>query len=294
MIYFYNLYKCMNKELFNNKNIEEVAIGNHVSSYFYLLGFAFAKYENFVYKECKKEIYKNLFIKDFPDYINIEEHKDIYEKLKNNNIFYYFFYNYSPYSLWNINDDKCIIYWNIMKPLIQKILNDAFIKNNLNKEIKYPIIHFRCSDSPFDKSYEFSKYSFFKDALENIKNTTNLLNDNKKIIILFNNKHRSKNKEMNACNIYANDLINYINSLGYEAILESGTLTEDFVKMFYAPAVITTTSSYSFMSGYFGYGKFIVSRDCDKEFCYRKYALKHFNVKDYYNTDEVIKKLREY
>ena len=71
--------------------------------------------------------------------------------------------------------------------------------------------------------------------------------------------------------------------------------------MFYAPAVISTISSFSFMSGYFGNGIYIQPSmmQNDNESCldcnnpYKGYNIPHNKVSEYHNVDEVYKLLIE-
>ena len=52
-----------------------------------------------------------------------------------------------------------------MKDLIHKILDETLIKSNLKKQIDYPVIHFRCADTPFARhsKYHFQKYIMIKE-----------------------------------------------------------------------------------------------------------------------------------
>ena len=159
-----------------------------------------------------------------------------------------------------------------------------------------PIIHFRCADTPFIKSgwYHIQKYSFFNDALNEIEKQIGKINN---ITILSCTDHLSNEENKQACNKYV-ELIK-INLSKYNPEVKCNTNVDDFVSMFYAPAVISTTSSFSFMSGYFGNGIFIEPKlmDVNEEKCidcvnpYKGYNIPHDKVEDYHNVDEVYKLL---
>ena len=93
-------------------------------------------------------------------------------------------------------------------------------------------------------------------------------------------------------------------SIGYEVDVQCNSLIEDFAKLFYALAVVSSVSSFSFMSGFFSKGIFISSEhnheDNIKETCticdewmLKGYQVKHKFIDDYYNTSAVIKTLSQ-
>ena len=287
------------KQTFNN-NVS-LHIGNELSSYFYNLGQSIINQEDFKYKK-----YDDIFFNNLPSYIKINDYSewnDVYNNFKNNDITPQYFIDYSyKEASWECTNKIKETYNKCMKPIINKILNDTFIKSKLVKTVDSIIIHFRCADTPFVKheGYHFQKYNYFKDALDEINKTIN----NKKIIILYNNTHLSNKNNMNACDIYVNSLKKYIIDLGYNVSIESYSNIDDFAMMFYAPAVISTHSSFSFMSGFFGMGIFISSghfyeRDndiikCDNcdNWLYKGYDLYHKDVKDYNDTNSIINQLK--
>jgi 7-cyano-7-deazaguanine synthase in queuosine biosynthesis len=99
-------------------------------------------------------------------------------------------------------------------------------------------------------------------------------------------------------------LVNYLESLGYEVIEKCQSVNEDFATIFYAPGIISTISSFSFMAGYFSDGVFISSMYNETGSMYNKkedvhcnecgdwylkgYSLKHSQVDDYHETEKVI------
>ena len=282
------------KESFNN-NVS-LNVGNELSTYFFNLGKAIINQEDFKYKK-----YDDVFFKDLPSEIKVDNYKDIYNCFIKNNITLQFFNHNSGDGVWECSNKNKEIYNKCMKPIINKILNETFIKSNLVKNVDSVIIHFRCADVPFNKwyPYHFQKYKYFKDALDEIKKTIDIT----KVIILYNNTHLSNEKNMNACDIYVNELKKYIVNLGYNVNIESYSNIDDFAMMFYAPAVISTHSSFSFMSGFFGMGKFISAghfyelgtiEKCDNcdDWLYKGYDLLHKDVINYYDTETVIKQLK--
>jgi hypothetical protein len=185
----------------------------------------------------------------------------------------------------------------ILKPTMQKIMEDAFIASDMVKTVEQPIIHFRCADTPFirNDAYHFQKYAFFKDALDDLDS------EDRSVILMNCSSHLSGNKEKEACATYADSIMDYLKEVGYTPTRVCGDNLDDFATLFYAPAVISTASSFSFMSGFFGKGQFISTshepdgstqacEDC-KEFRYG-YNLYHSEVPDYFDIEAVKAKLR--
>ena len=199
---------------------------------------------------------------------------------------------------WEVHNNRREKFWLIMKPLINQVIDDTLKKSGLYKKVQYPVIHFRCSDIPFikHKQYKLQKYTFYKDSLEEIKRKSGINYDT--VILLTNTAHRSNNKNKKACEIYLNGIKNYIESIGYKVIIQSNSKEEDFATLFYAPAVISPGSSFSFMSGFFNNGIFIseghmsICNNCGK-WLVRGYGIEHKKVNNYYDTTDVIKLLNE-
>ena len=198
--------------------------------------------------------------------------------------------------LWYCKEEWILDLWKILKPKIHEILDNAFKQSGLYHIGTTPIIHFRCADTPFIKhpNYFFQKYDFFKTALEN----NNFTNSDNTIILMSYTKHKSENEQQEACLQYTNKLQNYINSLGYNCIIQSKTDIEDFADLFYAPFVISTGSSFSFMSGFFGKGKFISTEHCeentkcvnvDSSIFLQGYNINHSKIDSYYDINNVEK-----
>ena len=198
---------------------------------------------------------------------------------------------------WNTSNNTTYSIANILKPIMQKVMEDAFIASDMVKDVEHPVIHFRCADTPFNRhgEYHFQKYSFFKQALDDLQS------EDTTVLLMNCSSHRSGNKEKEACATYVDSISDYLKGEGYTATRVCGDNLDDFATLFYAPAVISTISSFSFMSGFFGMGQFIsashehdgnttVCEDC-KEFRHG-YNVYHSEVPDYYDIEAVKAKLR--
>lgn len=263
-----------------------IPIGNYLCREFYLMGCSFRNNKDYTpsYSNiphfptnfiCDTNIHKQLLT--LPDYVfNISDRV----------------------GTWCCNDNNINSFWYILKPYINKILNELFTKNNLQNKVDYPVIHYRCSDVPFVKHFHYHlvKYKFYKDALEELKK--NGINT-QSINLMSCNTHINNNTEK--CNQYTQSLKKYLEDLGYNVIMSCGTNIDDFATIFYSPASISNGSSFSFMSGYFGNGIFISEGHVDEHNINKKctncnwlksgYTLLHKDVDNYYDTDTVIKQL---
>lgn len=286
IIYVYNK-SCTTYENYDNIKVD---IGNVLSLYYYTLVRSILKKEDFNFS------HNDAFMSEFPKFIKWDE--KMYNELIKNNISIDDIINIGANAFWHIHEHKLEQIHFIMKPTIHQILDDTFKKLNLKKEIKFPIIHFRCADTPFMKSghYYFQKYSYFDNAFKALQDKIGKFTD---VTILACFDHLSNNEDKTACSTYATKLKEHLNK--YNIHIECNSNVDDFVSMFYAPAVISTISSFSFMSGFFGKGIYIqpnmmlsdveVCLDCDNP--YKGYNIPHNKVNDYHNVDEVYKLLIE-
>jgi hypothetical protein len=247
-------------------------------------------------RRCKFTYIDKPFLQHLPLYIKFNQ--DIYDKLRKEG-FTYIELNLSlKVDLWQVKNNKIEKFWLIMKPLIKEIIDNALKKSGLYKKVQYPVIHFRCSDIPFIRhnQYKLQKYTFYKDSLEEIKRKSGVNYDT--IILLTSNVHRSNINNKEACDIYLNGIKNYIESIGYKVIIQSKSKEEDFATLFYAPAVISPGSSFSFISGFFNDGIFIseghqsLCTNCGK-WLVSGYGIDHKKVKNYYDTSNVLSILNE-
>lgn len=266
-------------------------IGNYLSVYCVYIASAFLQKRDFKFTYIDKP-----FLQHLPLYIKFNQ--DIYDKLRKEG-FTYIELNLSlKESLWQVKNNRIEKFWLIMKPLMKEIIDNALKKSGLYKKVQYPVIHFRCSDIPFIRhnQYKLQKYTFYRDSLEEIKRKSGVNYDT--IILLTNNVHRSNINNKEACDIYLNGIKNYIESIGYKVIIQSKSKEEDFATLFYAPAVISPGSSFSFISGFFNDGIFIseghhsLCTKCGK-WLVSGYGIDHKKIKNYYDTSNVLSILNE-
>ena len=264
-------------------------IGNTLCSYFHKYALSICNKQDFT---CKTDNYD--IVKYLPEHIPFDS--NIYDQFQENNITIDKINSKCTMCIWHCDEQWIYNFWTILKPTVHKILNNAIEKSNLKNTIKYPIIHFRCADVPFIKhnKYYLQRYSFFKEALGKVT-----FNDNDRTVIIMNYlKHRSDNESANCCNKYLNNLVKYISDLGYTCILQSKSSFEDFSDLFNAPYVISTGGSFSFMSGFFGHGKFISTEHCqENNNCCKdcgdiftpNYNIHHKLINSYHDVDNVEK-----
>jgi hypothetical protein len=275
------------------ENIHE-NIGNYLSNYYYQLFICILQRQDFVFESPSNATFLNKLPQKIPFIQNIQ----IYDALTKHNITYDAYRNYESTAFWEFRNRRSEFIHNTMKPLMHHIIKNALIESGLHSGMNTnTVIHFRCADTPFEKNfhYHFQRYQYFKDALEKIEN------ENKTIVFLYNNTHLSNESQQNTCNIYVEKLTEYLESIGYKVNIQSKTNVEDFATMFFAPAVISTSSSFSFMSGFFGNGQYIQPTffngdyveqctDCS-DFILKGYNISHREVEDYHDIDTVYKLL---
>ncbi len=258
-------------------------IGNHLCEYFYKYVLSICNQSDFLYtNESSSNIIRYL-----PTYIKFN--LDLYQKLQNANITSDLVHTECSNCIWYCHKQWIFDMWKILRSTIHYILDDALKKSNLFVESNHPIIHFRCADTPFVKhiQYFLQRYHFFKTALDKCQSDH--------IILMSNSSHLSLNKEQDACLKYTNMLQKYIQSIGYECNIQSKTNVEDFADLFYAPYVISTGSSFSFMAGFFGIGAFLSTEHCfENEECnvnddifIKGYNIRHSKIDSYYDIDNV-------
>jgi len=283
------------------KNVE-LNLGNHFSEYFYKLALCILRKKNWDNNPGQYDIIQNLTHKIL--YQNDEIYGNLIKEVDDNFIKYNITLQYlesiaESRALWFILDNNNILFWTSMKPLVKKILNDMFTKSHLNIPVDCPVIHFRCADTPFIKQrqYHLVKYEYYKKALEliNLKSGKNY----NKVILLSCHTHEAPILNQEKCMDYNNSLKSYLNSIGYEVDKQCDSNINDFAKLFYAPAVVSNVSSYSFMTGFFGKGIFVSSEFneenntekactiCDG-WMIKNYQIKHKLINDYYDTNDVI------
>lgn len=276
-------------------------IGIFLCYYFYNISLHFIEGKDYF-----QEIPNEEFIKYLPKHVKVDEilRKKLIENHFTKELLIEEMNKNQIHGAWFINNNRIDLYWEIMKPFVHNILDNAFqqskLKENAIKETQGTIcIHFRCSDVPFLRSihYHLQKYSFFKKCLEDISHLKY-----KKIKFISCSFHKSEENMKKACDEYIKDLIQYLQNLGYNVEIQCKSNIEYFAYLFYAPVTISTGGSYSFMSGYFGDGIFMaeghIREDIPEQKCTtckwlkQGHSLSHNLVKDYMDTNNVISLLK--
>ena len=258
----------------------ENAIGNFFSHYFFEVGQAWNKGETYVWKEhhlSNNDLLKNLpSILPPPNGVHIPKYDSHAEAPGG--------------SAWSVDSEEGKQFWDAMKPYIHRIIDDSLTKSELRITQRNPIIHYRCSDVPFNRHpwYHLAKYNFYKDALKGYNS----------VDIFSCHTHASKDNNKETCHKYVELLTKELETNGIKVNVMCGHFIEDFAKMFYAPLVISPGSSMSFMAGYFGHGKLITTghekegTDAKCTICTGEYLL-HSQVPDYFDVDAVHKMLKD-
>jgi hypothetical protein len=275
-------------------------IGNCLSRYFGSMGLSFYNGKDFYAESSFK---KDPYLQKLPMFIPVQN--DIQRQLhsiefSSNDI------STVPNSYWVIENTRAENFWLIMKPLVTKILFNFLKTHDIVLDVNLPVIHFRCSDVPFVRNshYHFVKYSFYKDCLLDAEI---LLNKKYTSLLLLScHNHKSNPVYKEKCNEYESSLIKYLRNLGYQVNVQCNSNILDFALMFYAPVVLSPSSSFSFMSGFFGPGLFYseghFTEDVENpeknttplessDWLKSGYSIRHSDVKNYENTREVIQML---
>uniref|UniRef100_A0A6C0B7J1 Uncharacterized protein n=1 Tax=viral metagenome TaxID=1070528 RepID=A0A6C0B7J1_9ZZZZ len=288
----------------NSESNPPIHLGNYICRYFYNLGKSIHEKKDFEF-----DVPDSIdFVKNLPKKINYKKEFDsIRNEMIAEGIDDQWFIHSQPndYGAFEMKDVKTEKFWLALKPLAHKIMDESFKVSNIVKTVDNPVIHFRCADVPFSKhpGYLFQKYTFFKDALTEITKRTK---KHDKIILSYCNTHRSGQIERESCDIYAKSIKEYIETLDYKVDVQCNEYIDDFAIMFYAPAVISSGSSFSFMAGFFGKGVFISAGHQFYEspeqnnylndigdWLFKGYNISHSSVADYTDTGSVIKLLSE-
>lgn len=260
-----------------SKHHEIGNIGNILCGYFYHMGESWSRGETFVWDGWESEHY---FYKQFP----VKLDPPLETKIPK-------FEGVVPISAWTMNKPEAREFWDAMKPYVHRYIHKALQNTNQVLSQRLPVVHYRCADVPFDRNvdYHFQKYDFFRNALAG----------HKEIDLITCSKWKATDEMKTACNEYVNLLKNEIGNTRVN-IIECRDVLEDFARMFYAPLVVSTGSSMSFMAGYFGNGKFVTGghfdeNDQSKNCLICDYSpetnLLHSDVENYYDVDEVHDKL---
>lgn len=283
-------------EYFENLSMD---IGNRISEYFYRFGVCILQKKDFHFSE---DYTGTLFFEHLPKKIPYDAAK--FDTIHDEFIKQQITESDIPSicggcDTWEIHYDKIYHFWKAMRKIVHSMMDEAFSKSGLKKQVDHPIIHFRCADTPFIKQqgYHLQYYKFFKSALEKINSTGKFAYS--KVTLMSCNTHRTGADQKKACSEYTDSLKAYLTEIGYACEVVCASNIDDFAMLFYAPAVISTSSSFSFMSGFFGSGIFVSTENtigkCDacSEWMIYDHNLPHGDVEDYTKTGAVIPLLRK-
>jgi hypothetical protein len=257
-------------------------IGNILSDYFY------AKYANNM-----NSIFPNTTpeIRDF--LLKIQQH-DTLPPYK----FPSFTDDITP-DKWIQRDRKNFLeFWKKARPYVRKVYDKTIPDNK--KQINYPVIHFRCSDIPFNRHfmYHLPKIDTVN-AIISILLERNISN----VIWLNCNKHLS---DTNTCNEINDFYIGIFEKNGIHVMKQCNSILDDFYLMIYCPLLVSlNSSSFSFMAGiskdpedYIScnmgleeMGEYKLQKDADW-LMIKSEPLLHKDVNDYYNIEELMLKLQ--
>jgi hypothetical protein len=135
-------------------------------------------------------------------------------------------------SLWE-NDFSV---WKVLQPVVRKAILYSLKTSGLlsDKKNSNIVIHFRCSDSPFNKhpSYHLLKFSWFKKAIKMALDYCK--NSSPEIIILGCKKHHA-HKDAYLCSDYIDELSKFIHdTFNMTSTQLCGDIDNDFATMFNA------------------------------------------------------------
>jgi hypothetical protein len=292
----YNQKKLANN---NNTNYGNI-IDRMIILYLYCEGDK-DKFKKLKNKYYNKEIYKDdIFLFDFDYKFNISLHDKI--------ILFFSLYFHCT-NLWIIKLD-CK---NHMYKFIDFVINNYIKQNkiiNLDNNLKETIcIHFRCSDSPFNRCllYELVTLNFYKEAIKIALSKQKI----SRIIILSSTKHRgdvnniflkktSKNQSLinqEYCSEYLKEYIKglkeYLENYNILIEIKSNDISTDLYYLKNSACSIVTAGTFGLYGAYASNNLLILS-DNVKNNIYRDNIvvikdniIKHKNVKDYYDLDEM-------
>jgi len=223
-------------------------------------------------------------------------------------------------TLWASNRDYKILANDYLQTIVNNYIDegkslDKIVEIDLSKTI---VIHFRCSDIPFNRfiNYNIYKYEWYKKALDYAINKSNIKFE--KIIIiscnnyknyiskLFNPSNNKTHLNTDMCKLYINEYVNNMKEFNLPIETQCNNIYQDFYILRNAACLITTTGSYGHYAGLSSKNLWITSSlnfknnnniflnfGCDSAFTRKNTVIippiiiKHKDVKDYYNIDEM-------
>ncbi len=156
-------------------------------------------------------------------------------------------YKSSGDSSWNqLNPDgshktNYLNYWQNIRPMVKKL----YETNVAAKPVEYPVVHFRCSDTPFNKhnQYHMTTSSSVEWMADQIKSR-----GYDEIILLSCNSHLSL--DYDSCASYIRYYSDIFATSGIRVNQQCSSIYDDFFTMVYSPLLISlNSSSFSFMAG---------------------------------------------
>ncbi len=202
-------------------------------------------------------------------------------------------------NMWNPMGRKGYLnFWQDIRPNLRNAYNN--IIPDKYKNIEHPVIHFRCSDTPFIRfhSYHIPKEDYVEHVSSFLKNK-----GFNTAIFLNCPSHRSTVYNRKMCHMFSQLYTNLFKNYGITLISRCNSIMEDFYTMIYCPLLISLNeSSYSFMAGiskkpdqYISYGNGIevnniYSKHKKREADWVLYdhdPVLHKNIKNYYDFNEV-------
>jgi hypothetical protein len=195
-------------------------------------------------------------------------------------------------------------FWKEIRPIVKNVYDVT--APDIYKNVKYPVIHFRCSDSPFNRhnDYHIPKLSTIK-WISTILKQRNI----NKVIFLSCSGHRTIHECDKPNKIICNKLSYFYMDLfedyGIKCIPHCGPIIDDFFMMIYSPLLISlNSSSFSFIAGISKHPNDYISCDMgtEKRGIYYKdkkvdwlmdknTPILNKNVVNYYDLDEIVNKI---
>ncbi len=189
-------------------------------------------------------------------------------------------------------------YWQALRPDIKRFYTKKFPP----MYSALPVVHFRCSDSPFNRNpqYHLPKAISVKWMADQIKQR-----GFKKIVLLSCNSHNSIDEE--SCGSYADFYQQLFTNYGLQVQRQCNSVLQDFAIMLHSPLLVSLNASgYSFMAGIAKNPNDYVACNMGVEIDGKYYPqtqadwlldiqqpLLHAQVRDYSDVNSVMKQLAE-
>jgi len=276
-------------KLVNPPKTDTSALGNRLSQYFYVIN---TKPDDNIAQEHQEHVESiiNPELKSFYNSLVWSPNRELSS------------YKSKHDSTWNqINNDgskkdNYLKYWQTIRSSMHRVYQQKISKI----AVEYPVLHFRCSDSPFNKhiNYHMPKASRVKWMAQQIR-----ARGYSKAILISCNQHRSM--DQNSCAVYIDFYTKILADAGIELEKQCNSIYQDFAMMVHSPLLVSmSASSFSFMAGvaknpqdYISCnmglekdGKYIRQTAADWILDTQE-PLLHKDVADYNNTADVITKL---